>query len=191
MTVRSILTIGDPALRFRAEEVDPASIASPEVQAVVDDLVDTMRAASGAGLAATQIGVPLRVCAIEVRSNLRYPYKPDIPLTVLVNPVLEPLASERFENNEGCLSVPGLRGNVWRYTELRVEGFDRHGGRVETEVRGLSAGTFQHEVDHLDGVLFVDRVEDTSTLATWEQWERHHRAAFVQRVERLVARYGS
>lgn len=191
MEPATILTIGDPRLREVAQPMDVDDIRSAEVQDLVDQLITTMRSAGGAGLAATQIGVPRRVCVIEVDHNPRYPYKPPIPLTVLVNPVITFLTDERFENNEGCLSVPNLRGNVDRCTEIRVEGFDRDSRPLGFEVRGLSAGTFQHECDHLDGTLFVDRVTDTRTLSTWDEFDRHHRDAFVARVEALVARYGS
>lgn len=189
-TVREILQIGDPALRVPAREVTREELASAEVQGLIDDLVATMRAANGAGLAATQIGVPLSVCVIEVGDNPRYPYKPRIPLTILVNPRLEPLTEERFDNYEGCLSVPDLRGIVPRYTRLRVRAWDREGRAHDTVVEGLSAGTFQHECDHLEGLLFVDRVEDPRTLTSWASFDRFHKAAFVERVEALVSKYG-
>jgi peptide deformylase len=123
--------------------------------------------------------------------NPRYPYKPPIPLTVIVNPVLDPVGDETAEINEGCLSVPGLRGTVDRHVTVRVRYLDRDGNEHDEERRGLTAGTFQHEVDHLDGVLFLDRVRDPSTFATWEQFDRHHRAAFEARARELVARVGS
>lgn len=187
MTVRDILRIGHPVLREAARPVDPA-----EVQPLIDDLVDTMRAANGAGLAANQIGEPLQVCVIEVRpGNPRYPYKPVIPLTVLVNPVLEPLTEETFANYEGCLSVPDLRGVVDRFVEVRVQALDRHGTPIDTIVRGLSAGTFQHETDHLHGRLFVDRVTDTRTLCTWGEFQERYEPGFVKRVHSLVDRFGS
>jgi peptide deformylase len=145
-----------------------------------------MRAANGAGLAANQIGVPLQVCVIEVRpGNPRYPYKPPIPLTVLVNPTVEPLTDETFANYEGCLSVPDLRGVVDRFVEVRV----RAEG-VDEVVRGLSAGTFQHETDHLRGRLFVDRVTDTTTLCTWTEFRARYEAGFAERVRALVSRFG-
>jgi peptide deformylase len=188
--IRPIRRIGDPILRRVAEPVRPADVRSREVQQLIDDLIATMRAASGAGLAANQIGVAARVCVIEVKDNPRYPYKPPIPLTVLVNPVITALDGETFENNEGCLSVPDLRGNVPRATRIRVEGLDRHGARLDIQVSGLSAGTFQHECDHLDGVLFVDRVADTRTLATWDQFALHQRPRYLERVAELVGRFG-
>jgi peptide deformylase len=128
---------------------------------------------------------------IEVDHNLRDPYKPPIPLTVIANPVIEPLDDELVEINEGCLSVPDLRGNVFRHVNVRVRYLDRHGNDHEEIKRGLTAGTFQHECDHLDGKLFLDRVRDTTTLTTWAQFERHHRDAFVARITEFVARVGS
>lgn len=186
-----ILKIGNPLLRQRAREVSPEELSAPETQRFIDDLIDTMRAASGAGLAATQVGTMLRICTVEVRDNPRYPYKPNIPLTILVNPVLEPVDGETFDNYEGCLSVPNLRGLVPRATRVRVRAVDRHGAPVDEVVAGLKAGTYQHEVDHLDGVLFVDRVKDTRSLTTWDEFERHHRETFVARARDLVARFGS
>jgi peptide deformylase len=158
---------------------------------LIDDLIETMRHANGAGLAANQIAVPLQICAVEVADNPRYPYKPNIPLAILVNPEIEPLGDEAFDNYEGCLSIPDLRGVVPRFTQIRLRAWDRHGAEIDREVKGLSAGTFQHEVDHLDGVLFLDRVLDTSTLTTWREFERFHRDPFVARVTELVRRYGA
>ncbi len=191
MAVREILTIGHPLLRERSREVTRAELASPEVQRLIDDLVDTMHAANGAGIAAPQVGELLRIATIEVDHNPRYPYKPPIPLTVVVNPVIEPLDDELVEINEGCLSVPNLRGNVMRHVNVRVRWWDRDGVEHDEVRRGLTAGTFQHECDHLDGVLFVDRVHDPRTLTTWEQFERFHRDAFVARISEFVARVGS
>ena len=145
-----------------------------------------MRHANGAGLAANQVGSPVRIAAIEVGDNPRYPYKPRIPLTVVVNPIIEPIDDELVEINEGCLSVPNLRGSVMRHVNVRVRYLDRHGVAHDEIRRGLTAGTFQHECDHLDGVLFLDRVDDPRTFTTWEQFERFHRAAFVERITEFV-----
>lgn len=191
MTIRKIATIGHPVLRLRSREVTRDELRSAETQRFIDDLIETMHDANGAGLAAPQVYEPIRIVAIEVKKNPRYPYKPDIPLTVLVNPVLEPLTDETFDNYEGCLSVPNLRGVVARCTQVRVRAWDRHGNDIDSVIKGLSAGTFQHECDHLDGKIFIDRVTDTSTLATWTDFERFHMAAFVERALALVARYGS
>lgn len=191
MAILKIAQIGHPVLRQRAREVSRDELASPVTQQFIDDLIETMRDASGAGLAAIQVYQPLRICAIEVRDNPRYPYKPAVPLTVLVNPVLTPLTDETFDNNEGCLSVPNLRGDVPRFTQIRCQAWDRHGADIDVEVRGLTAGTYQHEVDHLDATVFLDRVRDPRTLTTWTEFERYHREPFIARVTALVARYGS
>jgi peptide deformylase len=191
MTLLKIAQIGHPVLRQPARAVTPEELASPAIQRFIDDLVETMHDANGAGLAANQVYRPIRICALEVQDNPRYPYKPNIPLTILVNPVLTPLSDERFENYEGCLSVPDLRGKVWRHAELRVQALDRDGQAIDTVARGITAGTFQHECDHLDGKLFVDRVEDPRTLCTWKEFTRQHEAGVREHVKAVVARYGS
>ncbi len=191
MTVLPIATVGHPILRERAREVSRDELASAEVQQLIDDMIETMRHVNGAGLAANQVHAPLRITVIEVTKNPRYPYKPPIPLTIVVNPVIEPLDDELVEINEGCLSVPNMRGNVMRHVNVRVRYWDRHGVEHEEIKRGLTAGTFQHECDHLDGLLFLDRVFDTRTLTTWEQFEAHHREAFVARITEFVRRVGS
>jgi len=191
VTVRTILHVGNPLLRERSREITSDELATPEMQQLIDDLIDTMHAANGAGIAAPQIGELVRIATIEVKDNPRYPYKPSIPLTVVVNPVIEPLDDELFENNEGCLSVPNLRGNVMRSVNVRVRWLDRDGVAHDEVRRGLTSGTFQHECDHLDGVLFLDRVHDTHSLTTWEQFEQFHRAAFVERITEFVQRVGS
>ncbi len=191
MAIREILTVGHPMLRERARDVSVEALAGAEVQKVIDDLIDTMRHANGAGIAAPQIGEPLRITTIEVNKNSRYPYKPMIPLTIVINPVITVLDDEMVEINEGCLSVPNLRGTVARHVNIRVSWLDREGIAHEEIKRGLTAGTFQHECDHLDGLLFLDRVTDTTTLTTWESFERFHRAAFVERITAFVERVGS
>lgn len=191
MAVLDIAQIGAPVLRERAREVTRDELADPAFQEFIDDLVETMHHANGAGLAANQVYRPVRVCAIEVEDNPRYPYKPNIPLTVLINPVLTPSSEETFENYEGCLSVPNLRGVVRRHATIRVQALDREGNAIDREIRGITAGTFQHEVDHLDGRLFVDRVTNTKTLCTWDEFARHYEASFRKTVEQVVGRYGS
>jgi len=191
MSVRNIVEIGVPSLRDVAAEVHASDFGSAELVSLAQDLVDTMRDAHGAGLAAPQIGVPLRVCVIEVKDNPRYPYKPNIPLTLLVNPVLTSLSEETFRSFEGCLSVPGLRGVVARSVGVHISAHTPTGVAIEADVWGVTAGTYQHECDHLDGVLFVDRVEDPHTLSTWEAFRVHHEAAFAESVRALVERFGS
>src|SRR5579883_1050908 len=183
MALRKIATIGHPVLRRRARELTRDELASAGVQRFIDDLVETMRDASGAGIAANQVHEDVRICAVEVANNPRYPYKPNWPLTILVNPSVEATTDETFLNFEGCLSVPNLRGRVPRFTGVRVRAWDRAGRDVDFEVKGLTAGTFQHELDHLDGTLFVDRVTDTRTLCTWTDFERFYRDAFVEQAK--------
>jgi peptide deformylase len=192
--VRLIRQIGDPVLRQRATEVDVDEIGSSRIQGLIDDLIETMRHASGAGLAANQIGELDRIVVMEVRENPRYPYKPPLPLTVAINPVITPLDGpngehELVEINEGCLSVP-LRGLVSRHVVIGVRYHDRDGVEHDEIRRGLTAGTWQHECDHLDGMLIVDRA-DPRTLATWDEYEIHQRADFVERISEFVARVGS
>jgi len=191
MAVLELVQIGEPVLREVAAAVGEAELAEPAFQEFLDDLVETMRAANGAGLAAPQVGVGKRVFCVEVRSNPRYPYKPDLDLRILVNPELRILTVERFSSYEGCLSVPDLRGRLPRAPEIEVSYLNRDGGPVVERICGLSAGTFQHEQDHLDGILFVDRVEDTRTLTTWDGFERHHAAAYDAEARTLVERFGS
>jgi peptide deformylase len=191
LSVLEIVEIGHPVLRERARELSAEELASAEVQTLIDDMIETMRAAGGAGLAANQVGETVRVAVAEVDHNPRYPYKPPIPLTVFVNPAIEPLDDETASINEGCLSVPDLRGELPRHVRVRVSYLDRDGTpHAETKL-GLTAGTFQHEVDHLDGILFLDRVEDPRTLTTWEQFERFGRDEFIERANRLTERVGS
>ena len=191
MALLKIATLGHPILRQTARKVSEEELRSAAVQTFIDDLVATMRDANGAGLAAPQVHESLQICAIEVKDNPRYPYKPNILLTVLVNPVLTALGDETFLNYEGCLSVPGLRGEVRRAARLHVRAQDRHGAGIDFEVAGLSAGTYQHEVDHLLGKVFLDRVEDTQSLSTWADFDRFHKEAFVVRAKAIVAKYGS
>jgi peptide deformylase len=158
MPVREILKMGDPRLLRVAQPV--TDFDTPELHALVADLMDTMRANDGAGLAAPQIGVDLRVVIFEVVNNPRYPDAEPVPFTVLINPVLTPIGTEIEEGWEGCLSVPGLRGVVPRYTALRYRGFDHFGQTIDRSVRGFHARVVQHETDHLLGVLYPTRMRD-------------------------------
>lgn len=191
MAIRKIAPIGHPVLRQRARRVSRAELAEPAMQRCIDDLIETLRDARAAGLAAAQIYEPVQICAIEIPANPRYPYMPHIPLVILVNPVLEPAGDETFPNYEGCLSVPDLRGLVARACEIRVRAWDRTGAELDQVVRGLAAGAYQHEIDHLAGAVFLDRVHDRSTLSTAAEYDRHHAAASAARAKAMVARFGS
>jgi peptide deformylase len=160
MAVRPILRLGNPVLRQVAAPV--TEFATPELRELVHDMLDTMRANDGAGLAAIQIGVLKRVVVFEVAHNPRYPGVEPVPLTVLVNPVLEPLGDERELGWEGCLSVPGMRGLVPRYRQIRYRGFDETGQPIDRTVSGFHARVVQHECDHLDGILYPMRIRDFS-----------------------------
>lgn len=162
MPVRPVLKMGHPLLMQVAAPV--ARLDSRELADLVADLDDTMRAMNGAGLAAPQIGVSLRVVVFEVQRNPRYPQAEAVPYTVLVNPELTPLGDEMEDGWEGCLSVPGLRGRVPRYRHLRYRGYDAQGFPVDRTVSGFHARVVQHEVDHLDGILYPMRLRDLRDL---------------------------
>jgi len=158
MAVREILYMGNPRLLEIAAPVQ--AFDSPELDSLVEDLMDTMQANDGAGLAAPQIGIGLRVVVFGFDSNPRYPDAESVPQTVLINPVIEPLSDTRDEGWEGCLSVPGLRGVVARYTHIRYSGFDARGNSLEREAHDFHARVVQHECDHLDGILYPQRMVD-------------------------------
>ena len=179
MTVCDVLELGDPRLRVRSAEVPDQALEGQALQDLVKDLIETMRARNGAGIAAPQIGVAQRVCVIEVNDNPRYPYKPTIPLTVLINPTLERIGEETISVIEGCLSVPNLRGRVLRAARVRVRALDAEGRRVVLLAEGLTAGTLQHELDHLDGLLFVDHVTDPRTLTTIANYQEFTASDFA------------
>ncbi len=160
MTVREILKMGDPRLLRVAEPV--TSFNTPEIDALIADMFHTMRDADGAGLAAPQIGVNLQLVIFGFKQNLRYPDAMAVPETVLINPILTPLSDEKESDFEGCLSVPGLRGSVPRYTRLRYEGVDQFGNPIRRDVEGFHARVVQHEVDHLLGILYPMRITDFS-----------------------------
>lgn len=160
MTVREILKMGDPRLLRVAEPV--REFGTPEMETLIADMFDTMHAANGAGLAAPQIGVNLQLVIYGFKDNQRYPDAPPVPETVLINPVLTPTSSEMDEQFEGCLSVPGLRGVVPRYTQLHYEGVDRFGNAIVRDAEGFHARVVQHEVDHLLGILYPMRITDFS-----------------------------
>ncbi len=166
--------MGEPVLRRRAEEVPPAEIGSARVQSLIDDMIETMRDADGAGIAAPQVYESVRICVIEVDANPRYPDFDAIPLVTLVNPIVTPVQGETgvVEMYEGCLSVTGIRGRVRRPRRVSVTALDREGKPVAFEWAGVPAAVVQHETDHLDGVLFVDRA-DTRSLAFLREYGRY------------------
>jgi peptide deformylase len=158
MAIRDVLKMGDPRLLKVAEPVQ--RFGTPELENLLADMRDTMRNLNGAGLAAPQIGVGLRVVIFGMELNPRYPEEDPLPFTVLINPILTPLGHLMDEGWEGCLSVPGMRGLVPRYRDLRYTGFDAGGSPIDRTVKDFHARVVQHEVDHLDGILYPRRIRD-------------------------------
>ena len=167
MAVRDVLRMGHPVLRERAKPVE--NLGSAELKRLVEDMKETMASRNGAGLAAPQIGVSQRVVIFGVEANPRYPDAEPVPFTVLVNPKLVMLTREVEEDWEGCLSVPGMRGVVPRYTKLRYTGFDENGNPIDRIAEGFHARVVQHECDHLDGILYPQRMTDLSKLGFNEE----------------------
>ena len=168
MSVRPILKMGTPSLLEKSAPWPTGKFDSPELHALLADMKDSMVAASGAGLAAPQIGENVRVVIFEVIDNPRYPNREPIPFTVLINPELSPSVEEKVLDWEGCLSVPGMRGQVARYPTLRYTGFDQFGHSIDRTVSGFHARVVQHEVDHLDGVLYPMRMTDMTKFGYTE-----------------------
>ena len=167
MAVRDVLRMGHPVLRERAKPVE--QFATPELRALLQDMQDTMAHKNGAGLAAPQIGVSQRIVIFGVDHNPRYPDAEAVPFTVLVNPKITMLTRDVEEDWEGCLSVPGMRGIVPRYTKLRYSGFDIEGNPIERVAEGFHARVVQHECDHLDGILYPQRMTDLSRFGFIEE----------------------
>ncbi len=168
MAARPILKMGTPSLFEKSSPWPAEMFNSPELHALLDDMKDSMIAANGAGLAAPQIGENVRVVIFEVNDNPRYPNREPIPFTVLINPVLSPASVGMEEDWEGCLSVPGMRGLVPRHPVLRYTGFDEKGTKIDRTVDGFHARVVQHEVDHLDGVLYPMRIKDMTKFGYTE-----------------------
>lgn len=191
MAIRKIAQLGEPVLRRVARPLSVEELRSPAIQTLIDDMIDTMHDADGAGLAAPQVYESIQLCVIEIQKNPRYPDALDIPLTVLVNPVVTPAvdspanalaAEDSIAMFEGCLSVTGLRGQVVRPRRVRVQALDRDGKPLDFVWEGVRASVVQHETDHLNGVLYVDRA-DSKSLTFLREYER-----YVPREERIVDR---
>ncbi len=175
----------------KAELVQFGEINTPEIQSIISALINIKRENNGAGLAANQIGVLKRIFVVEVeKRNPRYPYKPEIPLTIVINPEISFLTDETFDNYEGCLSLPDIRGKVKRCPIIEVNGYDEYGEKICFTSRGISAGTFQHELDHLNGVLFMDRVFDKNSIVSWKEFEEEYKEEFVEYIKTVNSKYG-
>ena len=173
MAILKVARLGHPVLREVARPVPVEEISTPDVQRLIDDMIETMREYDGAGLAANQVHVLRQVAIIEVAANPRYPDAPEIPLTVVVNPVVTPLTEEMEEGWEGCLSVPDMRGVVPRYTAVRLQYHDRQGREVDLVAKDFFARVVQHETDHLNGIVYVDRMRNLQTLSHIAEWNKH------------------
>lgn len=158
MAIKPVLKMGHPVLLKAAEKV--TNFKTPQLNALIQDMQDTMTSLDGAGLAAPQIGVSLQVVIFGFEKNKRYPQAEEVPFTVLINPQITPLTSEMEEGWEGCLSIPGMRGLVPRYTRLRYQGMDQNGNIIDCDVSGFHARVVQHECDHLQGILYPMRIKD-------------------------------
>ena len=173
MAILKVARLGHPILRQVAEPIPPSEIRSPEVQRFIDDMVETMREYDGAGLAANQVHTLRQVAVIEVLANPRYADAPPVPLTVLINPVVTPLGDETEDGWEGCLSIPDLRGMVPRHRAVRLECYDREAQKVSLIAKDFFARVIQHESDHLNGIVYLDRMRDLSTLSHIAEWNKH------------------
>ena len=173
MAILKVARLGHPVLRQVAEKVPLDEIRSPELQKFLDDMIETMREYNGAGLAATQVHTLKQIAVIEVKGNPRYPDAPEIPLTVLIDPEVTFLTEEMEEGWEGCLSIPDMRGMVPRYTALRLQCYERNGGKVDLVAKDFFARVIQHEADHLNGLVYLDRMKNFSTLTHLTEWSKY------------------
>jgi peptide deformylase len=173
MAILKVARLGHPVLRMKAQPVPVDQIRSAPFQRLIDDMVETMHEYDGAGLAGNQVHELAQVAVIEVEANPRYPEAPVIPLTVVINPVVTPLTDEMEDGWEGCLSVPDMRGMVPRYTAVRLEYHDREGDRQVVDAKEFFARVIQHETDHLNGIVYVDRMRDLRTLSHIAEWNKH------------------
>ena len=182
---RLIAQIGDPILRKKTFEVKPNTILSKRVQNIIKNLIFVMRKFNGAGLAANQIFYNMRICVIEVKNNKRYKHIPDIPLTVLINPKIKVLNKRcTFDSYEGCLSVPNLRGVVKRFTSIQVDYYDENKKFHSKKILGFPAIVYQHEIDHLYGKLFTDKVNDNRTLVTYNNYIKHQEKKYLESIKK-------
>lgn len=169
-----VIKMGHPNLRRSSQPVSLEQIQTPKYQEFIDRLIATMRAEDGAGIAAPQVDVLERLFVMEVDDNPRYPDKLSFPLLVAINPEIKPIGEEQVDSWEGCLSIPNIRGNLKRWAQVKITGYDRNGNFFEKELSDFAAVVAQHELDHLNGVLFIDRMTDLKTLCFREEFERFY-----------------
>ena len=180
----NIAQIGHPILRNKTKDIPINEIKSENTQKIIEKMIKTMRKHNGAGLAANQIYEPIRICIIEVLDNPRYKHLNTIPLKVLINPkVIIKKDTATFNSYEGCLSVPNLRGKVKRYNTINVTYYTKDAKKITEDIKGLESIVYQHEIDHLDGYLFTDKVEDNSTLVTYENYQKYYEEEYKKELE--------
>ncbi len=173
MSILKVARLGHPVLRGVAKDLARKEITTPETQRLIDNMVETMKEYDGVGLAAVQVHIPSQIAVLEVADNPRYPQKPEVPLSVLINPKIEPLSEEMEEDWEGCLSIIEMRGKVPRYKEIKVVGFNREGKALDFVACGFHARVVQHEWDHLQGKVFLDRMKDLTSLTYLPEFARY------------------
>ena len=173
MSILKVARLGHPVLRRVTAPLSQVDLQSAALQQLIDDMVETMKEYDGVGLAADQVHESKQLAVLEVADNPRYPSKPNVPLTVLVNPSVTPLSDEIEDDWEGCLSIPELRGKVPRYRRIRVTGWDRHGRELDFIAEDFHARVIQHEFDHLHGKVYLDRMRDLSTLTFLHEFSRY------------------
>ena len=180
----NIAQIGHPILRNKTKDIPINEIKSENTQKIIEKMIKTMRKHNGAGLAANQIYEPIRICIIEVLDNPRYKHLNTIPLKVLINPkIIIKKDPTTFNSYEGCLSVPNLRGKVKRYNTINVTYYTMDAKKITEDIKGLESIVYQHEIDHLDGYLFTDKVEDNSSLVTYENYQKYYEEEYKKELE--------
>ena len=180
----NIAQIGHPILRNKTKDIPINEIKSENTKKIIEKMIKTMRMHNGAGLAANQIYEPISICIVEVLDNPRYKHLNNIPLKVLINPkVIIKKDSATFNSYEGCLSVPNLRGKVKRYNTINVTYYTMDAKKITEDIKGLESIVYQHEIDHLDGYLFTDKVEDNSTLVTYENYQKYYEEEYKKELE--------
>jgi len=180
----NIAQIGHPILRNKTKDIPINEIKSENTKKIIEKMIKTMRMHNGAGLAANQIYEPISICIVEVLDNPRYKHLNTIPLKVLINPkVIIKKDSATFNSYEGCLSVPNLRGKVKRYNTINVTYYNMDAKKITEDIKGLESIVYQHEIDHLDGYLFTDKVEDNSTLVTYENYQKYYEEEYKKELE--------
>ena len=180
-----IAQIGDPILRKKTLNIEPDKIQSLKVKNIIEKLIEIMKMFNGAGLAANQIYYNLRICVLEIDNNKRYKHLPKIPLKILINPKIKILdKNNTFSSYEGCLSVPNLRGKVKRFCKIQVDYYDEKAKFKSEIINDYSSVVFQHEIDHLDGILFTDRVTDNKSLVTYSNYIKFHEKKYLKTIKK-------